>query len=237
MPYRVPDPPDATIAWCIQLYQSNPRNCLEYLRESYPSSRVVLIVDGDAENLPRYETVAREFRATIVRGEHLMQFTTNHLYVVRLLMQAVAGPERYFFRIDPDTRIWRRFAWLPDLACGFGTLETVTEHFRDRVRHPPNIQGGCLGLTRDVALGILASGVLSYERCVNQARQGWVRNRDCEYIMSTGMMFDDFVISWAVDAAGFPILQHPEIASFWRNAAPNADLTYAVTHPHKEMSA
>jgi len=92
-------------------------------------------------------------------------------------------------------------------------------------------------MTRDVAEEILASGVLSHERCVDQAQQGWVRNRDCDYVMSTGAMLDDFVISWAVDAAGFPILQHPEIASFWRNAEPNAKLTYAITHPHKELSA
>lgn len=235
MPYRVPDPPDAAIAWCIQLYQSYPGNCLRYLRESYPSSRVVLVVDGDADNLPRYETLAREFRATVVRGEHLMQFATNHLYVARLLEQAVAGPERYFFRIDPDTRIWRRFTWLPDLSCAFGTLETVTELFKDRVRHPPNVQGGCLGLTRDVAEGVLASGVLNHDQCVNEAR--WVRNRDSEYVVSKGVMLDDFVISWAVDAAGFPILPHPEIASYWRNVSPNTDLAYAVTHPHKDMGA
>jgi hypothetical protein len=237
VPYRVPDPPDTAIAWCIQLYQSHPGNCLEHLRDSYPSSRVVLIVDGDTDNLTRYETVARKFRATVVRGEHLMQFTTSHQYVARLLQQAVEGPERYFFRIDPDTRIWRRFAWLPDLSCAFGTLETVTEHFRDRVRHPPNIQGGCLGLTRDVAAGILSSGVLSYDRCVSQARQGWVRSRDCEYVVSAGTMLDDFVLSWAVDAAGFPMFPHPEIASYWRNAPPNSELAYAVTHPHKDMLA
>lgn len=237
MSYQIPDPPDATIAWCIQLYQSHPRRCLQYLRENYPCSRVVLLVDGDGENLRRYERLGQEFDAQVVPGEHLMKFDTSHRYVDRLLQQAVAGPEQYFFRIDPDTRIWRRFSWLPAVPCAFGTLETVTEAFKDRIRHPPNIQGGCIGMTRAAVEGVLSSKLLGYERCVTQARAGWVRTRDCEHVAANGMMLDDFVISWAVDAAGFPIVQHPEIASYWRGAVPNAELAYAVTHPHKDMEA
>ena len=236
MPHRRPDPPDAEIAWCIQLHLSYPEECLRYLRESYPRSRVVLIADGDAQSIPRYALLAREHRASLIPGEHLMRFETSHQYVSRLLEQAVAGPERYFFRIDPDTRIWRRFSWLPELSCGFGTLETVTDLFKDRIRHPPNIQGGCIGMTRDSAAAVLASGILSYERCVLDARAGWVRTRDCESVADSGSMLDDFVISWALDAAGFPLFQHPEIGSYWRDPYPNSDLAFAVTHPHKEMA-
>jgi hypothetical protein len=164
-----------------------------------------------------------------------MTFATAHLYVDRLFQQALAGPERYFFRIDPDTRIWRRFAWLPDIPCAFGTLETVTEAFRERVRHPPNIQGGCIGMTREAIAAVRSAGILSYDRCVAHAGTGWMRARDCEHIAATGMVADDFVISWAIDAAGFPVVQHPEIASYWREPVPNAELAYAVTHPHKDM--
>jgi hypothetical protein len=236
MPFRVPDPPDTEIAWCIQLYQSYPRRCLQYLRQSYPRSRVVLLVDGDAGNIERYRQLGSEFQAQLVAGEHLMEFQTSHLYVARLLQQAVAGPETYFFRIDSDTRVWRRFTWLPELSCAFGSLETVTSGLNDRIRHPPNVQGGCIGLTRDVCKHILAAGILNYEACVTDARRGWVRSLDCEYVAANGSMLDDFVISWAVDAAGYPVVQHPEVASYWRNAVDNHEHAYAVTHPHKDMA-
>lgn len=237
MSFRIPDPPDTDIAWCIQLYQSYPRRCLQYLRQSYPQSRVILLVDGDTGNAARYQHLGDEFQAQVIAGEHLMGFRTSHLYVTRLLQQALAGPERYFFRIDPDTRVWRRFSWLPGLPCAFGTLETVTVAFNDRIRHPPNVQGGCIGLTREVCHGVLAAGILNYQSCVANARKGWVRNLDCEHVAANGSMLDDYVISWAVDAAGYPVLQHAEIASYWRNAIDNSALAYAVTHPHKDMEA
>jgi hypothetical protein len=235
MSFRIVNPPDEEIAWCIQLYQSYPRQCLHYLRQSYPRSRVVLLVDGDAENVERYQALGREFQTQVIFGEHLMEFQTNHLYVARLMHQAVAGPETYFFRIDPDTRIWRRFSWLPGMSCAFGTLETVTVAFKDRIRHPPNIQGGCIGLTRDVSQSILTQDILSYDSCVKEARKGWVRTLDCEHLATSGKMLDDFVISWAVDTAGFPLIQHAEIASYWRDAINNKKLQFVVTHPHKEM--
>lgn len=234
MTFHTADPPDSTIAWCIQLYNSRPQRCLEYLRASYPDSRVVLVTDGDSSD---YTAIAAQYNAELVQGEHLMKFDTCHAYVERLLQQALKGDERYFFRIDPDARIWRRFSWLPSIDCEFGTIETITAAYKDKIRHPPNIQGGCLGLTRSVIEGILESNVLSYERCVTQARSGWVRNKDCEHSMGAKLMLDDFILSWAVDAAGFPIIQHPEIASYWREVTQNGDLRFAVTHPNKEMTA
>ena len=235
MTYRVANPPDSEIVWCIQLYQSNPTQCLAYLRTVYSGSRIVLLMDGDVENLQRYQVLSRQFRTELIVGDHLMTSSTCHRYVDRLLQQALTGPERYFFRIDPDTRVWKRFTWLPTFDCAFGTLETVTQAFADRVPHPPNIQGGCIGLTRGCIEGVLASDNLTHDRCVLQATTGWARTQDCRHILSKESMFDDFLISWSVDAAGFPIIQHPEIASYWRVALQNTDLRFAVTHPHKEM--
>lgn len=237
MPYRLSDPPDQDIVWLIQLFNSHPQMCLAHLREAYPHSRVVLIADGDSENFGRYRAISTEFSAELVLGEHLMKFQTTHDYVTRLLQHAVSGRERYVFRIDPDTRIWRRFSWLPEIACAFGTLESVTVAFQDRIRHPPNIQGGCIGLARDVCLAILDQNILNYDACVTHARSGWVRNRDCEHVTAKGMMLDDFVLSWAADAAGFPLLPHAEIASYWRDPVSNETLQYAVTHPHKDMDS
>ncbi len=234
---RIVDPADRDIAWCIQLYQSHPEACLQHLRTHYPESRVVLLMDGDKEHLDRYTRLSEAYKTELVQGEHLMAFHSSHLYVERMLRQGLQGDERFYFRIDPDAKLWRRFRWLPAMPCAFGTLETVTEALKDRIRHPPNIQGGCFGLTREVVEGVLASGLLSHQHCVAEARQGWVRCADCEHIASRGMMLDDFVLSWAADAAGFPIIQHPEIASYWRHPVANDALRFAITHPHKEMDA
>ncbi|MCE9582432.1 MAG: hypothetical protein K8T20_08065 [Planctomycetes bacterium] len=237
MRLRRPDPPDSEIVWCMNLHKTHPGTSLQHLRESYPDSRLVLIVDGDSENLPRYQAVGREFRAQVLPGEPYFNLASGHRYVERVLRQGLAGPERYLFKIDPDTRIWRRFSWLPDFPCAFGTLETVTMAFGVRVGHPPNVQGGCMGYTREVIEGVLASGLLSSDRCVTNAASGWSRNKDCEHMVARGKVHDDFLSSWAVDAAGFPLCQHPEIASYWREAVPNENLAYVVTHPHKSMEA
>ncbi len=235
MPFRLSNPVDADIAWCIHLHRNQPETCLGHLREHYPGSRIDLIVDGDLENVPRYQAVGARFGARVLPSEPLFKLETGHLFAERVLRQGLDGPEKYFLKIDPDTRIWRRFAWLPGIACSFGTLETMTMAFNDRVRHPPNIQGGCIGFTREVAEGVLASGLLTHERCATQARTGWARNMDCDVVVARGKMHDDFLLSWAVDAAGFPLVQHSEIASYWRNPVQNDDLRYAVTHPHKSM--
>lgn len=219
----------------MHLFRTRPEEALRRLRAAYPGSRIVLISDGDEENLGRYQAVAREYGAHLFPGEHLYRLETCHLFVERWLRLALEGPERFAFKIDPDTRLWRRFSWLPGIPCGFGTLETVTVAYGDRVGHPPNIQGGCIGATREVVEGTLAAGVLTWEKCVRDARSGWCRNRDCVHVLERGKTHDDFLASWAIDAAGFPVLQHPEIASYWRNPVPNGDLRFAVTHPHKGM--
>lgn len=224
--------PDRDIVWAIQLYRSGIQIdwCLEHLRATHPNSRVVLIVDGDGHD---YGATARANDCVLIEGTHLHRLDTCHLYVRRLLHAMAEGGESYAFRIDPDTCVWRQFAALPAFSCMFGTLETITEGRQAEIDGAPNVQGGCLGVTRDVVLELLASNVLTHDNCATRHLATWARCEDMARTAARGMFCDDFVLSWAARAIGAPIEAHDEIRSRWRRPVDNAGLKYAVTHPHK----
>lgn len=227
------DVPDEAIAWAMHLYHSLDQVewCLARLRACYPASRVVLISDGDGED---YAQLARKYAADLVQGEHLHGLATCHDYVSRVLGALAAGGEPYGFKIDPDTAIWRRFHSLPGVSSVFGTLETVTEGRLAEVEGPPNVQGGCIGLTHDAVRGILECGVLSEAACVHNWRTTWARCDDMRRTAARGQFCDDYVISWAADSLGIPLVSHPEIRSRWRREIGTGPHAYAVTHPHKQ---
>jgi hypothetical protein len=223
---------DNEFVWAVQLYRS--RDPLQWflplLRQHYPHSRVVLIVDGDGE---RYDDIAEAHGCQLVYGDHWMTLPHTQQYVQRLLRHLLDGPELYLFRIDPDARVWRRFSELPAFSSVFGTLETISEGYRDEILTPANVQGGCLGLTHDAASEILSSGVLTHESCASNFRQTWARCRDQVSAAETGLFCDDFVLSWAAHQLAIPIVEAREIRSRWRRPVHNEDLRYAITHPHK----
>ncbi len=224
--------PESEIAWCVQLYHSREQLewCAAYLRGHYPRARVCVVSDGDGVS---YGDLARKYRLTYIEGEHLMTLATCHLYVERLLNILLDGPEEYLFRIDPDTRVWRPFISLPAFSCLFGTLESISENYRSEIMTPPNVQGGCIGMTRDVAQEIRNSGIIGYQNCTVDYANTWARCTDMLCCASSGSFADDYVLSWAADQLNIPILDSPEIRSRWRIQVDNTGLRYAVTHPHK----
>jgi hypothetical protein len=225
------DVPDEEIAWAIHLHHSRGQIewCLSLLRTAYPHSRVVLINDGDGET---YADVAATYGCRYVAGEHLHRLETCHLYVRRLLAELADGRETYCFKIDPDTAVWRRFHALPAFSALFGTLETVTEGRLAEINGPPNVQGGCIGMTRDVAAEILAGGILTFENCVQDHRKTWARCDDMVRTAAKGMFCDDFMLSWAAHRLSILVSDYVEIRSRWRRAIEDRG-RYATTHPHK----
>jgi hypothetical protein len=220
------------VAWVIQLFDSRAQLewCAPMLRKHYPQSRVVLISDGDGET---YEDIAALYQFQYIRGEHLMRLDTAHLYVERLLTALIEGPERYCFRIDPDTKIWRRLKSLPSFTSIFGTLETVSEGLSDEIAVPANVQGGCIGFTKDAVEQLLSSGFINRHTCVTNWRDTWARCLDMVDTAQNGRLSDDFIISWAAYQTGIPIVESSEIRSRWRRTITNEDVKYAITHPHK----
>jgi len=165
-----------------------------------------------------------------------MTVATGHLYVLRMLRALLAGPEQYLFRIDPDTLVWRTFTKLPSFTCLFGTMETISEGQSDEIQSPPNIQGGCIGMTRDAASAIVESGLLTQDNCADNCYTTWVRCRDMELTVARGRCSDDFIMSWAAGSLDIPIIDYSEIRSRWRRPISNHNLRYAVTHPHKSIN-
>jgi hypothetical protein len=204
--------------------------CLEHLRQHYAIARVVLINDGDGES---YEELAAKFQCEYVAGDHLMQLETGHLHLRRMLTHMLTGDETYLFKIDPDTRVWRQFTCLPAFSSMFGTLETITEGCRAEIDVPANVQGGCMGMTRDAAEEMLSSGVLSLENCGVRYMQTWARCLDMHRAAAKREFVDDFALSWAAHACGVPIVECSEIRSRWRRNIENPGNRYAITHPHK----
>ena len=223
---------DDQIAWAIQLHNSRLQLewCAPLIRRCYPASRVVLITDGDEQY---YEDLADKYGFELVLGLHWMTLQTCHLYVNRLLEHLLDGPEEYLFRIDPDTKLWRRVNALPAFSSLFGTLETISEYLRDEILVPANVQGGCIGMTRDAADELLSSGVLNHQSCVTDYKSTWARCADALAMAQKGTFADDFVLSWAAFRLGIPVVECEEIRSRWRRDTFNDDLRYAITHPHK----
>jgi hypothetical protein len=223
---------DEDIAWLFHVYKcyAQARWCLKHLRASYPTSRVVMIADGDNTS---YEELADEFRCSYVRGEHLHRLVTCDQYVRRMLTAFSEGRESYCIKIDPDTRIWRRLHHLPAFSSVFGTLETVSEGDNDEIRSPPNVQGGCIGMTRDAVQAMLASPALDSDECVARCTDTWARCVDMTRVIKRGSICDDFVVSWLAWRTGIAIVDCPDVRSRWRQFVGNGSRQYAVTHPHK----
>lgn len=223
---------EADIAWVIHLYRCRAQAawCLEHLRKAYRRSRVVLLSDGDDD---AYEDIARRFKCTLVRGKHLYRLNTAHLWVARLLRHLLDGPETYLFKIDPDTHVWRKLRSLPSFTSLFGTLETVSEGCRAEIDVPANVQGGCIGMTRDAAAAMLSSRLLGRRSCAVDCHRTWARSVDMDLVVASGRFSQDFLISWLAHALEIPIVECPEIRSRWRRVIENPSKRYAITHPHK----
>ena len=223
---------DVDIAWAIHVFRSRTQVewCLRQLRKAYKRSRVVLISDGDDDG---YDDLAERFGCSLIRGEHLYRLETAHVWVARLLQHLLAGPETYLFKIDPDTRVWRKLRSLPAFTSLFGTLETVSEGCNAEIGVPANVQGGCIGMTRDAAAAMLASRLLSKRSCGVEYRRTWARCVDMELVVANRRFSQDFLISWLAHALEIPIVESAEIRSRWRRVVDNPSKRYAITHPHK----
>lgn len=226
------NPLDSDIAWAIPVYKSRQQLqwCLSHLRRHYPKSRVMLISEGDDD---KYDDIASDFKCHHVHGELLLHLQTCHLWVDRILRSLLAGDETYLIKIDPDTGVWRRLSALPAFSSLFGTLETISEGHGAEIDVPANVQGGCMGITRDVVQEILSSGLLNEESCGKDYRKTWARCSDMIWMAENDRCGEDFVISWACYALRVPIVECPEIRCRWRRQVTNETLRYAITHPHK----
>ena len=198
--------------------------CLADLRKHYSQSRVILRSDGDPD--PRLPILAQLNNADFRVESRLFGIENGGAVIERMLLLFFEQPTRYLFKIDPDTVIHRRFQYLPLRSGLFGTLQTEQES--------PSIQGGCMGFTRDAAEQILQSDMLRDSRLTQPSKfiddsPYFIRMADRANRL--GLASFDWIVPWIATELGIPIYSFDEVNSGWRQAPPNPDQRYAVTHP------
>ncbi len=198
--------------------------CLADLRKHYPRSRVILRSDGDTD--PRLPTLAERYEVDFRCESRLFGIENGGAVIERMLVLFLEQPTRYLFKIDPDTVIHRRFKYLPARSGLFGTLQLA--------HVTPSVQGGCMGFTRDAAERILRSGMLRDGRLREPdkfvgASPYFVRMAD--RARRCGLASFDWMVPWVASELGIEIYSFDEVNSGWRQAPPNPDGRYAVSHP------
>jgi len=151
--------------------------------------------------------------------------------VQRMLDVFLERPVGWLLRIDTDTRVHRRFRFLPQGTCVFGTLEHRTATHREPL-DPPVVHGGCLGFTRAAAARLQASRVFLDPR-LSDWRGTWATTTDARERATNGRVSFDHLVRWGCRELGLELREFAEVRSLWRTPVLNPGLRYAATHPHK----
>ena len=211
-------PGAGAVTFYVETWKNTPLLLLTlgHLRAAYPSERVVVFSDGDTE--------ARggpflDLGAEFLQGERLWPAGGSGLLWTRRLGHFFRSPSSWLVKIDADTAVYRSVRDWPVGPCLFGTINHHPDGPKDFV------QGGWIGMDRSSARKILSSGLLDSDL---------VRDMDHDSRPGVRISSDDRAISAVARGLGIPLLDHPEIACFWRRRTPNPDLRYAVVHPAKD---
>jgi hypothetical protein len=199
-------------------------NRIRRIERIYPDASIVLLPDGP-------EAAALEWP----RGPHVaVRPSDTPLYavgnggrVVQAHLEAFLETDAgWWFKVDPDSVLWRSFRALPHEPCFFGTLQGGNPG--------PSLQGGCIGGTR-AAVRLLAESGILLSAALRVPERTWARGNP--FLLDRardGLVSFDFVHAWACRELGIPLVEHQEIRSEWRQ--PPTDVRrYAITHPHKSL--
>jgi hypothetical protein len=222
---------DEELTFLIQVHRDYrlARTSITDVRRVFPGVRLLLVSDGDDD--PRWPVLAARARADYVRGDWLYGLEHGGRIVQRMLALHLERPTPWLIRIDTDTRVHRRFRWLPLGTCVFGTLERETYTHRQRL-DPPCVQGGFLGFTVSAVERLSASRLYeSHSLCDPSAT--WADTQDVMERASGGRVSFDHLVRYGCRELGVEMREFDEVRSVWRGRVRNDGLRYAVTHPHK----
>lgn len=219
MPYA-----DNDLTFYLVVYKDFERCCwcLTNLRKHYPTARVVVDVDGDTD--PRWLTLQEHFQVEVYVGGRLFLLECGGALVRRALLHHAEDPQkrRWFFRIDTDTEIRRRFHDIPD-ADYFGTVRNGWKNF---------VQGGCIGLSRAVCVRLLAVGC--FERSELQTPLTWQGKPPmAKERVAMGLVSFDWLVNWGMEQLKVKATNFGEVCSVWRSDIPPGD--WAIAHPCKKI--
>ena len=213
---------------CFTISVVDERDLLERrvrrIERIYPGASIVLMPDGRQAatlDLPRGPGIAvRPSRTSLYAVENGGRIVQAHLDA---FLETGAD---WWFKIDPDSVLRRRFRQLPDEACFFGTPQGGNPG--------PSLQGGCIGGTRS-AVQLLAESRVLLSSALRAPERTWARGNP--FLLDRarrGLVSFDFVHAWACRELGIPLVDHAEIRSEWKQPPAHAE-RYALTHPHKSL--
>lgn len=202
---------DHQLFFCVETISSGYRQlywCLANLRKHYPLAHVLVIIEG--ENISNLDM----FKVNVIYGKNLWNVDIGGCGQLwnRRFKYFLKSNKQYLFRIDSDTKIEKRLSFLPVIDCVFGTVVGCSER--------RFIQGGFVGLTRNIAVKILKSGVLMNRKF-----------NDYKYYVNKKWLASDDRALKELNMIGVPFYNHPEIKCVWRGSVQSGK--YAITHPHK----
>lgn len=220
---------DEHITWYVQVYRDGHRlsSCLKRLRTHCPSSRLLVVSDGNPD--PRLEAIARSFGGEFTQGRRLSGVEWGGEVVHRFLEIWAAGRATdYLIKIDPDTAVNAPIPRLPD-----PDVPVIAGRVIRTERSPySGIQGGCIIVTRAAANVLLASSLLRSPE-LKPPRLAWAQGEHLLARARRGLTSQDWTLAWACDKLGIPTMDLPGIASFWKRRQRRgvALLTSAIVHP------
>ncbi len=216
---------DKDVTFYLVVYRDFNRAawCLGNIRRHFPDVRIVVDVDGDDD--PAWKTLTVTHRAEVYYGTRLFLAQCGGQIVKRAFLHHAADPDkrRWLLRIDTDTEIRRRFTELPDFDY-FGHFEEWRNF----------VQGGCIGLTREICIRALANGYLDSHDLVNPATwQGGIKETANERLQH-GLLSFDWLLNWVMCRLKVQAHNFPEIRSTWKTPIP-PEVDCAVAHPCKDI--
>ena len=200
------DESDAQLEWC-----------LAYIRAAYEESPVFVLADGT--QMRRHEDACRKYRADYIAGERLKIVEKGAQWWERFFRTAVTYPFDIVLKIDPDTRVHRRFTTFPT-ADIFGTDDGGGR-----------IQGGIQAFRLSAVKMILHSGICLDPAYADPAT--WAVDQSVsQYVQILGQISTDYILGHMVQRLELTLADWIEVDSLWRPSRAFRS-GVAATHPHK----
>lgn len=133
------------ILFQIHTYKDFPLllKCLRTFRKFYPLTIFQIISDGPYMTETQKQKLEEVRPYAFFEGERLMGLDHGTAWIERRLRMFLLTDMDVCIKIDPDTRCWREFLYVPD-ADYFGTVVTKSKTV------PSYVQGGCKGISRRI---------------------------------------------------------------------------------------
>lgn len=205
--------------------------CLKHLRSCYPIAPVVIIQDGlrNAE----IDAVAAKHGAHHIYGAYLKRAECGGAWWHRTLHAASQIGSDYVVKIDPDTRINKRFSHLPT-----GNLSSaVAGRLHNNGTPLEIIQGGAQLFHQTVIDQIIQSGALLDENlkcCYSYISKDVHGELIKPWWLSQGYLCTDYILSYISRQLGLSLINWDDCGCYGGHT-PNFHETghYAITHRHK----